>query len=323
MEHNCITRSFYSLGTMNYIKICNCDDEAIMGQAITRVLAIDDLMSAYKGGSDVSRINSNSGKGFINIHPDTMKVLSRSLDFSRISYGAFDITIRPLVELWGIGKKSGFIPSDEEINKIRMLVNYKNVLLDQNNCRVSLELPGQAIDLGGIAKGFAADEVKRILLENHIKSALINLGGNIITIGNRPDGIPWQIGIQNPVKATGTHIGILNSSCKTIVTSGSNERFFVKDGVRYHHILDPHTGKPANTKFLSVTAVSGCSMDADALTTAVFILGKDFAYENEGGYTGKRWLNLAKKLDAEVIIISSDAEIIITDGLKDNFKVRS
>lgn len=323
MEDKCITRSFFSLGTMNYIKICNCDDEAIMGLAVTRILEIDDLMSAYKGGSDVSRINSNSGKGFINIHPDTMKVLSRSLDFSRISYGAFDITIRPLVELWGIGKKEGFIPTNEEINKIRMLVNYKNVLLDQKNCCVSLELPGQAVDLGGIAKGFAADEVKRILLENDIKSALINLGGNIVTIGNRPDGIPWQIGIQNPLEVTGKHIGILNSSNRTIVTSGSNERFFIKDGFRYHHILDPHTGKPANSRFLSVTAVSGCSMDADALTTAVFVLGKDFAYENEGGYIGNGWLNLAKKLNADVIIIGSDADIIITDGLKDNFKVRS
>lgn len=314
MEVNCISRNFFSLGTVNTIKIYNCDDKELLERAVTRVNEIDDLMSAFKVDSDVSILNRNSGKGFIDIHPDTFKVLNRSIEFSQMSSGAFDITIRPMVELWGIGKKKNFIPCEDEINKVKKLVNYKGVLLDKSNCRACLEIPGQSIDFGGIAKGFAADEVKKILVEGNVENALINLGGNIVTIGNRPDGRPWQIGIQNPLEATGSHLGILNVSDKTIVTSGCNERFFMKDGIRYHHILDPRTGMPAKTTALSITAVADCSMDADALTTALFILENGFR-ENS--------FHLASSFNAEVIIIKSDDNVLITDGLKENFKVRS
>ncbi|KNY28338.1 FAD:protein FMN transferase [Pseudobacteroides cellulosolvens] len=314
MEANCVSKDFFSLGTVNSIKIYNCDDEELIERAITRVYEIDDLMSAYKLDSDISRLNRNSGKGFIDIHPDTFKVLNRAIEFSQVSSGAFDITIRPLVELWGIGRKKNFIPHEDDINRIKKLVNYKSVVLDKIRCQACLDIPGQAVDLGGIAKGFAADEVKRILLESDIENALINLGGNIVTIGNRPDGRTWQIGIQNPLEVTGSFLGILTVTDKTIVTSGCNERFFMKDGIRYHHILDPRTGMPAKTTALSITAIADCSMDADALTTASFIL--------ENGFRGDG-LDLVRKLDAQVIIINSDGEVLITDGLKRNFKVRS
>lgn len=314
MEVNCISRNFFSLGTVNSIKIYNSDEKELLERAVTRVNEIDDLMSAYKADSDVSILNRNSGKGFVDIHPDTFKVLNRSIEFSQMSSGAFDITIRPMVELWGIGKKKNFIPCEDEINKIKKLVNYKGVLLDKSSCRACLEIPGQAIDLGGIAKGFAADEVKRILIEGNVENALINLGGNIVTIGNRPDGRPCQIGIQNPLEATGSHLGILAVTDKTIVTSGCNERFFIKDGIRYHHILDPRTGMPVKTTALSITAVAECSMDADALTTALFVL--------ENGFRGDG-LDLVRRFCAEVIIINSDGEVLITDGLKESFKVRS
>jgi len=302
-----IERSFYSLGTLNNIKIYNCNDESVLDISQNRVNELDDLLSAFKPNSDISKLNSNSGKGYVEIHKDTFMLLSRSIEFSKMSSGAFDISIRPLVELWGIGKKNNFIPSTDEISKVRKLVNYKNIMLDSKNKMAALLKEGQAIDLGGIAKGFAADEVKRILLERNIESAIINLGGNIVTIGNKPDGNRWKIGIQNPLSVRGQNVGVLPITNKAIVTSGSNERFFIKDGVRYHHIIDPRTGIPSNSSILSVTVVSDCSMDADALTTSLFILGPEALFSSSSAFGD---------LQFDAVFITEELELIATDGIR-------
>lgn len=307
--NNTMNKTFLALGTINNIKVFNCENEAIVEEAITRVAEIDDRMSAFKVESDISKLSKNAGKGFQKVHEDTFNLICKAIEFSVLSDGAFDITIRPLVELWGINKKGNFVPSDSEIEELLPLVHYQDILLDQKFCSVALKKAGQSLDLGGIAKGFAADEVKRILLENGIQSALINLGGNIVTIGTRPDGQPWQIGIQNPLAPTGQFLGILSAADKTIVTSGTNERFFIKEGVRYHHILDPRTGRPVQSSLLSVTAICTCSTDADALTTALFILGP------------QKGLPLLSKIGAEAVFIADDLTITASQGLKGQFKI--
>ena len=307
-SENTINETFFALGTINNIKIFDSGKSDVIAEAIEKVYEIDDRMSAFKDTSDISKLSKNAGNGFQEIHEDTFELIKRAIEFSFLSNGAFDITIRPLVELWGINKKESYVPSDIEIQEALNLVNYKDILFDKKSLGVSLKKPGQAIDLGGIAKGFAADEVKRILTENGIKSALINLGGNVVTIGNRPDGKQWQIGIQNPLAPTGQYLGVLSAENKTIVTSGSNERFFIKDGIRYHHILDPRTGKPANSGLLSVTAVCTCSTDADALTTALFILGPEMS------------VPLLNTINAEAIFVSEDLSVIVSQGLKSNFR---
>lgn len=306
-KNSYIDRSFFALGTINYIKVFGYEDKSLIDQAVEKVLEIDDMMSAFKRHSDVSRLSHNAGYRFVKINNETLKLLKHSIKFSKMSCGAFDITIRPLVELWGIGKKQNYIPSESEIENTKGLVNYNDILIDEDSFFASLKNPGQAVDLGSIAKGYAADEVRKILLNNGITNGLINLGGNIITIGNRPDGKPWQIGIQNPLAPTGQYLGILSVTDKTIVTSGSNERFFIKNGIRYHHILDPRTGRPAQSSLLSVTAVCDSSTDADALTTALFVLGL------ENG------MHLLKKLKAQAIFITEDLGIITTDGLNEEF----
>lgn len=300
---------FEALGTLNYIKLYDDASQNILEQAVKRVLEIDDMMSAYKEYSDISLINGNAGNGFTNINRDTLHLLNRSLQFSRMSEGAFDITVRPLIDLWGIGKKANYIPDEESIRHTLQFVNSHNLILDHINTRAALSQKGQSLDLGGIAKGYAADEVKRILLENNIQNAIINLGGNIVTLGNRPDGSSWRIGIQDPFSSTGNHIGILRVQNKTIVTSGVNERFFVKDGVRYHHILDPRSGKPAQNSLMSVTAILDCSMDADALTTALFVLGME------------KSTKLLKLLNAEAIFITNTKDVFVTEGLKGDFEL--
>ncbi len=303
-----VDKVFFALGTINYIKIFDIEKEDAIEKAIERVTEIDNRMSAFKTESDISKLSRNSGKGLRIVHQDTFQLIQKAIELSDISDGVFDITIRPLAELWGINKKGSFIPSESEIQKALHLVDYHGIQLDPKLLSAALKNPGQALDLGGIAKGFAADEVKQILVESGVQSALINLGGNVITIGSRPDGQPWQIGIQNPIAPTGQYLGVLSITNKTVVTSGSNERFFIKDGIRYHHILDPRTGKPAQNSLLSVTAVCACSTDADALTTALFILGP------------QKSMPLLNKVKAEAIFVTDDLTVTVTNGLLRHFK---
>jgi FAD:protein FMN transferase len=306
-----INKTFFALGTINSIKIFDSRKEHILEEAVERVSEIEDRMSAFNPESDLSKLRANAGRGFQKMHRDTFRLIRKAVTFGALSSGMFDVTIRPLVELWGINKKGNFVPSDSEIQSALSLVNYQDIGLNERSLGVSLKKLGQSLDLGGIAKGFAADEVKRILLKNGIRSAMINLGGNIMAVGKRPDGQPWQIGVQNPLAPTGQYLGILSETNKTVVTSGSNERFFIKDGIRYHHILDPRTGRPAQSSVLSVTAVCACSEDADALTTALFILGPEKSEP------------LLRKVEAEAIFINKDLSVNVSQGLENNFKLNT
>ncbi len=308
-EQEFIDKQFLALGTVNNIKIYQPVDEKVIQKAIDRIYEIEDRMSAFRPNSDISTINENAGKGKTKVHKDTFEVLKAAAHYAKSSKGAYDLTIRPLVELWGIGKKDSYIPSNEEINSVIRLVSYKDILLKEKIGTVELKKVGQKIDLGGIAKGYAADEVKRILLENSIKNAMINLGGNILTMGCRKENEPWVIGIQNPLAPTGSYLGTIRLQEKTIVTSGSNERFFMKDGKRYHHILDPITGAPAESHLLSVTVVCDSSMEADALTTAMFVMGLE------------KGLKFLKRFHADAIFITSNMGIYLTNGLKENFTI--
>lgn len=306
-----LEKSFQALGTVNRIRIFDHRKEPVLYKAIARVLEIDDRMSAFKPDSDISKINRNAGQRFQKIHPDTYRVIRRAVEFCDMTDGAFDITIRPLVELWGINRKGSEIPSDFEIQKAVKLVNYKNIRFHKISSGVMLEHPGQAIDLGGIAKGFAADEVQRIFSENGIQNALIDLGGNIVTMGKRADGLLWQIGIQNPLAPTGQFLGSLSAENCTVVTSGSNEQFFIKDGIRYHHIINPQSGSPVRNSLLSATVVCHNSIEADALTTALFVLGP------------RQGIPLIEKMKAEVIFIFEDLSVMMSKGMKDRFKLNS
>lgn len=306
---NSIDKQFYGLGTVNYIKVYDCPDENILQLAVNRVNEIEARMSAFLSDSDISRINQYAGSELVPIHPETMELLKNAMRYAELSGGAFDITVRPLVELWGIGKKNNYIPSEQKILQTLKLVNAKDLIINQELGLAGLKNSGQKIDLGGIAKGYAADEVKRILHENNIKNALINLGGNVLTMGHRPDEEQWKIGVQNPLSPTGNYLGVLNVSEKTIVTSGSNERFFIKDGIRYHHILDPRSGKPTQTGLLSVTVVSDTSLEADVITTALFVMGLE------------KGIAFLREFAADAIFITENLGIYLTEGIVNQFTI--
>ena len=304
-----IQKTFFALGTVNSILIAyeeSMEEKIIdvLEQIKLKVQNLDNLLSVFKDTSEISQINEAAGKNLVLVSPDTYCIILKAVEYSKLSEGTFDITTRPLSKLWGIGKKGDFIPTIHEIRKTKKLVNYKDILIEENTQRIGLKKSGQAIDLGGIAKGYAADEAKRILLEHNISNAIINFGGTVIALGEGK-----KVGIQNPDLKTGTSIGVLNVRNQSVVTSGWYERYFIKDGKWYHHLIDPRTGAPTDNGLCSITVVGNSAMEMDALSTAVFVLGIE-----EG-------TKLLKRCETEGIFILKTQEVFITSGLQEQFKL--
>jgi FAD:protein FMN transferase len=247
-----------------------------------RVDEIEQMASASINTSDVNKINNGAGKEYVKVHPEIIKIIKTSIEYSKLSDGYFDITVSPLIKLWGIGTADARIPSDSEIKEKVALVGFNNISINEGDSSVKLMKAGMAIDLGGVAKGFTADEVVKVLTKYGIKSAIINLGGSsIYTLGEKPDKTLWAIGIQHPRKEKNDgYIGIIKMPQNALSTSGDYERFFIKDGKRYHHILNPFTGYPADAGVMSDTividsSIPDCNMLADILTKVTFVSGVD------------------------------------------------
>lgn len=304
------SKEFYILGTTNVLKAYGENAENAIYEAMKKLLDIDNKMSVFKARSEFSKINSNAGISFEKVSKDTYYVIQKAIKYASISKGAFDPTIRPVIELWGIGKGDAVILSEEQISQRLKLVNYKDIMLDDSNSSVKLTHKNQKIDGGAIVKGFAADEVKDIFIENGIESAIIDLGGNISVIGSNPSGMPWRVGIQNPLTPRGESVGTLSVSDKSVVTSGGYERYFIKDNKKFHHIIDSRTGYPSNNGIISATIVSDYSIDGDALSTCVYVMGVE-----EG-------LRLVEDMEGvDVIFITEDRKIYVSSGINDNFKL--
>ena len=296
-----IYKLFSALGTVNSIFIPGCAETAAADRAAARIRQIQSLMSLFEPQSEVFKINSRSGEGFIRVGNDTIGLIKKAKRFSQITNGAFDITVGPLSSLWRAAIKRERLPCRDEIDAAAGLCGHNNIHIDGHF--IALGKKGSSVDLGGIAKGYAADEVIRILKTGGIREALVNLGGNVAALGG-----PWTIGIQDPFRKTGHYLGTVELFDETAVTSGSNERYFEKGGRRYHHIIDTRTGYPANTGLASVTAIGDCSADMDALSTAAFVLG---AEEGSG---------LLKKYGAEGVFVLDDRSVYVTQGLRKRFR---
>jgi len=304
-----IKKIFNALGTINTITILYNDELEISAREAVehiskRVEELDDRFSVFKVTSEISRINANAGKDYVTVSQETYRILSHAVRYGQISNGTFDITIRPLTGLWGIGKKGDYVPPQEEINVAKQLVDFREIHFDNKKYRIGLRLKGQAIDLGGIAKGYAADEAKRILLEYNIFNAIINFGGTIIGIGDQK-----KVGIQNPLKPTGTPMGVLLVQEEAVVTSGWYERYFMKYNQCYHHIINPITGRPSESDISSITLVGRSAMELDAVSTAVFILGME------------KGMELLHKCNLDGIFVLHSKEVFVTKGIENKFSL--
>ena len=284
--------------------------EKAIDKAFDRIREIEDKMSINKEGTEVDEINAKAGEEFVKVSDDTFDVIKRGVFYSKASNGKFDISIGPIVKLWNIGTDYARVPSDNEIKEKLPLVDYKDIILDEDGKRVKLNKKGMVIDLGAIAKGYAADEVKKVLTDNGVKHALINLGGNVYALGSNVNGEPWKIGVQNPFDTRGAYFSSVKVKDQTVVTSGIYERYVEKDGKKYHHILDTKTGYPVENSLASVTIVADKSIDADGLSTSVFAMGLD---------EGKKFVENTPGVDA--IFVTKNKEVYITSGLKDSFSI--
>jgi thiamine biosynthesis lipoprotein len=298
------TVSFDALGTDNRISAFGPSASAAIEAATERVRQIEEEMSAFLPGSDVSRIGDAAGRGPVPVGADTLSVLEEARRVSRLSDGAFDATARPLSRLWEACRTDACLPTDEEVEAARALVGWDDLTFDAQAGTARLARRGQAVDLGGIAKGYAADEVARELRAHGVEHAIADLGGNVIAVGPRPDGSPWRVGIQNPAAPTGTYLATIGIADETVVTSGVNERFFVLDSRRYHHVIDPRTGWPSESGLLSLTLVGPCSMTADALATALLVMGLE------------RGVDLARSEGLRLVAITTAGDVLSTFPLE-------
>ena len=279
-------------------------------RAVCREVArLEGLLSRFLPASDISRVNRSAGTRSEKISRETYEVLSEALVFSRRFPGCFDVTIGPLVSLWKAGRESLTQPDGARIKQALPLVNHRDLILNPEKGTAGLGNAGQSVDLGGIGKGFAGDRILEVFKEFGISSAYSNLGGNVVTVGAKPDGSPWQIGIQHP-RQENSLIGSVAVVNQTVVTSGDYQRYFTDgQGKRRHHILDPTTGYPAESGLISVTIVTDRSVAADPLSTIVFVAGME---------NGLQFLRSFP--DTEVILVDADTRVFVTKGLKDRFR---
>ena len=273
---------------------------------IAEIQRLDDLLSTGKDTSEVAQINANGG-GVLS--EDTDYLVKRALDIYQSTNGAFDISIYPVMQLWGFTTGNFAVPSESDLAAKLALVDAGKIILSEENGQTSISLPeGMEIDLGGIAKGYTSGRVMDVMKSYGIKSAVINLGGNAHVLGNKTDGSQWKVGIQDPEDENG-YLGGVSVTDKAIITSGGYERYFEKDGVTYHHIIDPATGYPAENGLISVTIVSADGTLADGLSTSLFVMGKDKAIDY--------WKAHSDELD--MILLTDDEKLYVSEGIKDSF----
>ncbi len=262
--------------------------------------------SMYLEQSLVSRINRNAGLQYTEVTPQCLELLERSIQFSEQSQGLFDITVAPLTRLWNITGEDPHVPSEEKIAQARELVNYRDILIDGN--RVMLRRKGQAIDLGAVAKGAACNIVWETAEQYNIKTGYVSIGGNLVVLGEERHGQPYRFGIRDPQGDSSEAIGSISLTGKTMATTGAYERWFEQDGVRYHHVLDPKTGYPAESDLLSVSVISQDGMLADCLSTTLFIEGKQEA------------LRRMNEEDYQLVVVDKQGTVYCSESLRGNFQ---
>jgi FAD:protein FMN transferase len=298
-----VSDSRLTLGTVVEITLIGNNKAALeeaMAAAFARITEIEKVADRFTAESEITAINRRKAPGTIAVSADMLRMLAMSRKVSDLTGGAFDVTVAPLVDIWGFDV-GGRLPAPEEIARELTRVDYHRVEINEASSTVTLADGSVRLELGGIAQGYAAGEVERLIRERGIKSGVINISGDIAVIGDK-NGKPWRIGVQDP-RETSKLCAVINAKDIAIVTSGDYERCFFVDGVRYHHILDPKTGYPARG-CASVTVVTTDVALADGLSTAIFVLGPEAGMKFAESQPG-----------VEVLIVTDGGEMISSPGL--------
>ena len=264
------------------------------------LLSFHKRMSIYESTSEISSLNHMAGSSSLSISPEIYDLIRRSIAYTKLTNGAFDITALPLKKIWQTAEK---IPTEAQIHHAKKLVNYRNIVFSDN--KIMLKYSGMGVDLGGIAKGFAVDKVVEFLKSRGTTSGVINFGGSVFVLGEER-----SVGIQTPFGKKGTYIGTIRVKNKAVVTSGAYENYRVINGTAYQHILDPHTGYPVNNELLAVTLIGAKAEELDALATGVCVMGIQKGYD------------LLKKRQIDAIFIKKDESVLLTEGIKESFSFK-
>ncbi|MBP2170244.1 thiamine biosynthesis lipoprotein [Erwinia toletana] len=266
-EQRICSYSAVLMGSPILLKLFN-HDEALAKQVFGRIKRLEDLLTVNRGDSEVMAINHAAGSHAVVVSRPVFSLIKRARAVSLLPGSCFNFTIGPLVKRWKIGFHGDTVPPASELQALLALTDPRHVILDEQNCSVLLEKAAMEIDLGAIAKGYIADVIKHYLQQQQVDRALINLGGNVHTLG-----AGWSVGLKKPFGDPQELIGVIEVADKSVVTSGIYERYFAHNGRCYHHILDPQTGYPLDNELLSVTIISDDSLDGDIYTTLVYGMG--------------------------------------------------
>ena len=303
-ENTVTTKNIFAMDTYMELTAYGRNSEKAVAAAEEEIYRLDALLSTGSETSEVAVLNRDK-KG--SLSEDYAYLLKRSKEIWELTEGVFDITVYPLMQAWGFTEKNYRVPTSTEIDALLPYVDTSKIVFDENTYMV--EIPEQAqIDFGGIAKGYTSSQVARIMKEYGIQSAMLNLGGNVQTIGTKTDGSMWRIAIKSPYDSI-PYLGVISIAEKAVITSGGYERYFEKDGVRYHHIIDPETGMPTQNGLMSVTIVCEDGTMADGLSTSLFVMGKETAIEF--------WKAHSEVFD--MILCDEDCRLYVTEGISEYF----
>ena len=304
-ENKKVSKDIFAMDTYMTVTAYGKNAENGVNKAVDEINRLETVLSAEKQESDIDKLNE-TGSGTLST--DTKNIVSKALEINKTTNGAFDISIYPLMVKWGFTTQKYNVPSKNEISKLLKDVDSSKIIFDEKSGNIKLK-ENMKIDLGGIAKGYTSNRVMQIFKECGVKSGLVSLGGNVQALGTKTDGTAWQIAIENPDKSS-DYIGVVSVKDKAVITSGGYERYFEKNGKTYHHILDPETGYPAESGLKSVTIVSDDGTLADALSTSLFVMGKEKALDY--------WREHKNEFDT--VLVEDNGDITITGGLEKIFK---
>jgi thiamine biosynthesis lipoprotein len=304
-----LTTEIYAMDTVMDLDAYGDAAQTALDESEAEITRLENLFSRTKADSEISKLNSAGGAP-VAVDGEVADILRSAIEYSSATSGAFDVTVAPIVSAWGFTTDSYQVPDQAALDALLPAVGSDRIQVDGDTVTLGA---GQSVDLGGIAKGYASDQIAAIYRKCGVTSGKIYLGGNVWVCGSKPDGSPWRVAVQDPNDSQG-QVGVLSLTDAFAITSGGYQRYFEQDGKIYHHIIDPSTGYPAESGLVSVTIVAsegyGTGTMCDTFSTALFVMGEEKAVEfwRSGRY------------DFNMVLVTSDNRVLVSDGIADQFE---
>lgn len=307
-----VEQTEFLMGTYVTLRVYDEGKEGVLEDGFALVRDLADQITGETTESEISKINAAAGVEPVQVTPEVYELLQIADEYAEASDGKFNYAIGPITDLWRIGYEDARKPAQAEIDEALTKIDFRQVVLDEEEQSVFLPEEGMMLDLGAIAKGYMTDKVRELFASEGVTTAVIDLGGNVFVMGGSPtrDGAAWNVGVQDPMAPRGQSIGRMMQKDRSIVTSGVYERYLEVDGVLYHHLMNPETGYPFENEIAGVSIVSEQSVDGDALSTQIFGMGLE---------QGLSYIN--RRDDVEAVFITKEKQVFISDGLKGNFEL--